>query len=102
MSALPPKADIGTQSQNVRFVPKADIGTFAWARIVNVDVQINEPCRARPMPAESNEWCRQHLSEDWHVMRSRNATRPSSERDISSPELVPDRQERVSSNRQCP
>ena len=25
MSALPPKADIGTQSQNVRFVPKADI-----------------------------------------------------------------------------
>ena len=26
MSALPPKADIGTQSWNVRFVPKADIG----------------------------------------------------------------------------
>src|SRR6516225_186251 len=25
MSALPPKADIGTQSSNVRFVPKADI-----------------------------------------------------------------------------
>jgi len=25
MSALPPKADIGTQSWNVRFVPKADI-----------------------------------------------------------------------------
>jgi len=24
MSALPPKADIGTQSGNVRFVPKAD------------------------------------------------------------------------------
>ena len=24
MSALPPKADIGTQSWNVRFVPKAD------------------------------------------------------------------------------
>ena len=27
MSALPPKADIGTQWWNVRFVPKADIGT---------------------------------------------------------------------------
>ena len=27
MSALPPKADIGTQPWNVRFVPKADIGT---------------------------------------------------------------------------
>src|SRR5215472_15402633 len=27
MSALPPKADIGTQSWNVRFVPKADIRT---------------------------------------------------------------------------
>src|SRR5262245_16251456 len=25
MSALPPKADIGTQPRNVRFVPKADI-----------------------------------------------------------------------------
>jgi hypothetical protein len=25
MSALPPKADIGTQSPDVRFVPKADI-----------------------------------------------------------------------------
>src|SRR5262249_36081056 len=25
MSALPPKADIGTQSRHVRFVPKADI-----------------------------------------------------------------------------
>jgi hypothetical protein len=24
MSALPPKADIGTESRNVRFVPKAD------------------------------------------------------------------------------
>ena len=25
MSALPPKADIGTRSRNVRYVPKADI-----------------------------------------------------------------------------
>jgi len=31
MSALPPKADIGTQSWNVRFVPKADIaGGSVW------------------------------------------------------------------------
>src|SRR6516162_9066358 len=28
MSALTPKADIGTQSWNVRFVPKADISSF--------------------------------------------------------------------------
>src|SRR5262249_62408473 len=28
MSALPPKADIGTQERNVRFVPKADIGPW--------------------------------------------------------------------------
>jgi hypothetical protein len=27
MSALPPKADIETQSRDVRFVPKADIRT---------------------------------------------------------------------------
>jgi len=32
MSALPPKADIGTQLRNVRFVPKADIcaATKKW------------------------------------------------------------------------
>ena len=28
MSALPPKADIGTQARNVRFVPKADIASL--------------------------------------------------------------------------
>ena len=33
MSALPPKADIGTQPLNVRFVPKADIGRCGWVRI---------------------------------------------------------------------
>ena len=32
MSALPPKADIGTQSRNVRFVPKADIAARAESR----------------------------------------------------------------------
>jgi len=35
MSALPPKADIGTQSWNVRFVPKADIGGAAKERLFN-------------------------------------------------------------------
>jgi hypothetical protein len=29
MSALPPKADIGTQSRDVRFVPKAEIAQRA-------------------------------------------------------------------------
>jgi len=28
MSALPPKADIGTQPRDVRFVPKADIAAY--------------------------------------------------------------------------
>jgi len=28
LSALPPKADIGTQPRNVRFVPKADVAPF--------------------------------------------------------------------------
>jgi hypothetical protein len=31
MSALTPKADIATNSRNVRFVPKADIGTTLFA-----------------------------------------------------------------------
>src|SRR6516165_7862382 len=30
MSALPPKADIGTQSRDVRFVPKADMSRFSF------------------------------------------------------------------------
>src|SRR5215469_3822822 len=30
MSALPPKADIGTQPRDVRFVPKADIASPSW------------------------------------------------------------------------
>ena len=30
MSALPPKADIGTRSRDVRFVPKADIAECDW------------------------------------------------------------------------
>jgi hypothetical protein len=29
MSALPPKADIGTQSWNVRFVPEAEVASHA-------------------------------------------------------------------------
>jgi len=32
MSALPPKADIGTQSRNVRFVPKADMAATSALR----------------------------------------------------------------------
>jgi hypothetical protein len=36
MSALPPKADIGTQPRNVRFVPKADIGLESAIRQASV------------------------------------------------------------------
>ena len=35
ISALPPKTDIGAQSWNVRFVPKADIGGAAKERLFN-------------------------------------------------------------------
>ena len=37
MSALPPKADIGTQPRDVRFVPKADICTAANNRQSEMD-----------------------------------------------------------------
>jgi hypothetical protein len=33
MSALPPKADIGSTCQDVRFVPKADIRTLATSAV---------------------------------------------------------------------
>ena len=35
MSALPPKAEFGTQPRNVCFVPKADIGGAAKERLFN-------------------------------------------------------------------
>jgi len=35
MSALPPKADIETQSRDVRFVPIADIVKFGLVRFVS-------------------------------------------------------------------
>ena len=40
MSASPPKADIGTQSVHVRFVPKADMATnaFAWMFFISIGV----------------------------------------------------------------
>jgi hypothetical protein len=41
MSALPPKADIGTQLWNVRFVPRADIG--AGISVGNVRLVCNWP-----------------------------------------------------------
>jgi hypothetical protein len=34
MSALPPKADIGTQLRNVRFVPTADLCTTAILSLI--------------------------------------------------------------------
>ena len=39
MSALPPKADIGTQSRNVRFVPKADIAPGLFDHLVGALLQ---------------------------------------------------------------
>jgi len=42
MSALPPKADIGTQSPNVRFVAKADICNAANSALFDHPVYANE------------------------------------------------------------
>jgi len=47
MSALPPKADIGTQSRNVRFVPKADINLARTATALSPRAPRGE-CRLRP------------------------------------------------------
>src|SRR5690348_8651797 len=43
MSALPPKADIGTPSRNVRFVPEADIS--CGRRVQTDNVLSRAPCR---------------------------------------------------------
>src|SRR6516165_1639729 len=47
MSALPPKADIGCECRDVRFVPKADISTSALRRALN-DVR-GDPPRQWPL-----------------------------------------------------
>jgi hypothetical protein len=47
MSALPPKADIDSGSRNVRFVPKADIGSLfsGWALVSRYFVATFTPLR---------------------------------------------------------
>jgi len=40
MSALPPKADVGTQPRDVRFVPKADIRAASFDHLVGDRKQI--------------------------------------------------------------
>ena len=47
MSALPPKADIGTQRRNVCFVPKADIGASHRLRGRVLALASMWPCIAR-------------------------------------------------------
>ena len=46
MSALPPKADIGTRSRNVRFVPKADI-THSLDYLVGAGKHRRRNCEAQ-------------------------------------------------------
>jgi len=54
MSALPPKADIGTQSRNVRFVPKADIKAKRCASAAaDTGALVQAPDVIAPAPAWS-------------------------------------------------
>src|SRR5262249_48151062 len=57
MSALPPKADIGTQPPDVRFVPKADICSAAKAAysITNVCFRGNSGHCSKVLPSEEIE-----------------------------------------------
>ena len=70
MSALPPKADIGTQSRNVRFVPKADIGglphgdqTPPLASRGYLHAKGNK-CKYRPAAMEKNSRCNHQAAWD--------------------------------------
>jgi hypothetical protein len=47
MSALPPKADIGTQSRNVRFVPKADLSKRSKKARSRTEFGVHSPARGR-------------------------------------------------------
>jgi hypothetical protein len=54
MSALPPKADIGTQPRNVCFVPKADIGTNSVCQLFDHLVGTGEQ---RRLQGEAKRLC---------------------------------------------
>ena len=69
MSALPPKADIGTQSGNVRFVPKADSCTATKRPLFDQDGMVtvlyrcpNTGFRVQGYPAEDES-----VDHDGHV-----------------------------------
>jgi hypothetical protein len=49
MSALPPKADIETQSRHVRFVPKADIGSIRLVGGVACDLAAGHTLTTGPL-----------------------------------------------------
>src|SRR5215469_2917845 len=52
MSALPPKADIGTKPRDVGFVPKADIGSeFSHLRISGIDSSTRRAAKSYYDPA---------------------------------------------------
>src|SRR5262249_6701606 len=58
MSALPPKADMGQHSRDVRFVPKADILRCArgWCRLIN-SLARGKYCLGMVMPIRSDASC---------------------------------------------
>jgi hypothetical protein len=58
MSALPPKADIGTQSWNVRFVPKADIQTTVgyYCRCAHWGVSDTHPVHVEDPANRNSTW----------------------------------------------
>src|SRR5215472_9266983 len=76
MSALPPKADIGTQSRDVRFVPKADSCTAA----INAKLKRGSAYRqlARLIPVWTETASRRRATDSsspMSVMRTRTVAR---------------------------
>src|SRR5262249_54177916 len=55
MSALPPKADIGTQSRNVRFVPKADILQCGKERRYSISSSTNRKASLQPQRGNNHD-----------------------------------------------
>jgi len=67
MSALPPKADIGTQPCDVRFVPKADIGChqLTWLLRRGQSATLEVLALAKPYRLDV-EWSA-HQPNDWSI-----------------------------------
>jgi hypothetical protein len=89
MSALPPKADISRACWDVRFVPKADIGSYS----ISWGLQLAKTAATMPLPVNYRgleaEYCLQMALLSAKMRKPGAASPPSAARKNGHPGLRP-------------